>query len=66
MAISIQIKGGCNHLGDHLSPFLINEINGIDNMMEKTKGRSIVDAKDFKSYRDKLIIQEELVVMGGA
>lgn len=63
IAILIQIKGNGEHLGNYLSPPLIKKINEIDNMMDKTKGRSIINVTDFKFYRDKLIAQEEFVVL---
>jgi len=63
MAISIQIKKNANHLDDYISSSLIKKINKIDGMMNETKGRSIVAAEDFKSYRDELINKNESVVL---
>ncbi|MDX8377680.1 MAG: hypothetical protein R8L53_06620 [Mariprofundales bacterium] len=63
MAISIQIKENANHLNGYISSSLIKKINKIDGMMNETKGRGIVAAADFKSYRDELINKNESVVL---
>lgn len=63
MAISIQLNAGGGHLVDDLPPYLIKIINEIDIVARKTKGRSAVDATDFKGYRDRLINEVELLVL---